>query len=439
MTDAKPKREGEALLWKLLELKEGLDKAGDLRAARVVLVNLIANLVSSDQAVLWCGSTTPAAASNVKEIDRHAPHIQDLRRLYKTTLSKAQKPFILSSDCLDSVPSFKGAQGGMYVPLPNADGGLLVVKGQGQYRSAQLAVMGLVTMIAAGKVVPRPGGLRQVLTTARAPYVFVGSVAILLLLASFIPVPQTILAPVEIISRDISYIKAPANGLIRDVFVEPGDFVERGASLINLDTAQLEAQLEIALAEHAQLSVEYEQETIKALSEASARFRLAEIQAGLSEKSAQVDFLEEQIRQHAVTAPRSGVVSISEIEEIRGRPVSIGETLMTIADPEQLELELWLPLQTSLPVDAGDAVTVFLNSNPIDPYNGAVRYVTSQPQMRPDNSMGYRGRASLNEADKLPNSVLGQQGVARINTGIESLFMKLMRQPIAWIRQSVGI
>lgn len=439
MNEAPSKQGGGALVWKLLELQEGLSNARDLKSGRVALMNLISGVVPSDQAVLWCDGATPVAASNVKEIDRHAPHAQDLRRLYTGVLSTFEKPTLLSAEQLELVPSYKGVAGGMYCPLPNAEGGLLVVKGHGQYRSAQLAVLVLATMIAAGRVVPRPGGLRQKLTKGRAPLLFAGVLAIALGVASFIPVSQTLLTPVEIISQDISYVKAPSNGLVRDVLVEPGDHVERGQLLLNLDTAQLEAQLQIALAESAQLTVEYEQETIKALSEATARFRLAEIQAGLAEKTAQVAFLQEQIRQHSVTATRPGVVSMAEIEQIRGRPVSIGETLLTISDPERLELEMWLPLQTSLPVEPGDGVTVFLNSNPIDPYRGAVRYMTTQPQMRADNTMGYRGRATFDEEGQLSSSLLGQQGVARINTGTESLFMKLMRQPIAWIRQSIGM
>lgn len=435
-SDAK-NRDGSQIVLKLLELKAGLEKQPDERSRRAQFVNLIARLVPCDQAVLWVGGKTPVAASGVRDIDRNAPHIQDLKKYYAEHLRHLTEGAVLPPERLEEVPSFAGSGGGLYQPLRGAEGGILLVRGQGAYQSAHLAVLNLALSVATGELLTHAGRWHKIKKSVRSPALFLAALIGFLALASLIPVSQTILSPIEVVSTDVTYVKSPANGVIDEVFVEPGNLVGEGDPILFLDVAQLQSQLEIAQAEHNQLRVEYEQETIKSLSEATSRFRLAEIQAGLSEKVAQIAFLSNQIADNRLYATRSGVVSMPEIEQLRGRPVSVGDTLLTIADPEKLEVELWLPLQTALPVSAGDAVTVFMNSNPVSPYTATVRYVTTQPQSRPDGSMGYRGRADA--VGPLPGRVLGQRGMGRITTGRETLFMKLLRQPIAWIRQSVGI
>lgn len=429
--------DGSPLLLKLLELKAGLEKQPDERARRAQFVNLIARLVPCDQAVLWIGGATPVAASSVRDVDRNAPHIQDLQKYYAAHLRPLTEGVVLPSDRLADVPAFLGSAGGLYQPLRGAEGGVLLIRGQGEYHTAHLAVLNLALSVATGELLTRASRWGKIKKSMWSPALFFAALTGFLALASFIPVSQTILSPIEVVSTDVTYVKSPANGVIDEVFVEPGELVGVGDPILFLDVSQLQSQLEIIQAEHNQLRVEYEQETIRSLSEANSRFRLAEIQAGLSEKTAQMEFLSSQIADHRLYATRSGVISMPEIEQLRGRPVSVGDTLLTIADPERLEVELWLPLQTALPVSSGDAVTVFMNSNPVSPYAAAVRYVTTQAQSRPDGSMGYRGRAET--VDELPARVLGQRGVGRITTGTETLFMKLLRQPIAWIRQSVGI
>ena len=429
--------ESAQIVLKLLELKAALEAQSDEWGRQTQFVNLIARLVPCDQAVLWTGPRTPTAASAVREIDRHAPHIQDLRKFYTEHLRYLSSGTVLSPEQLEPIPSFAGSAGGLYQPMRGAEGGILLVRGEGQYQTAHLAVLNLALSVATSELLTRQGKWSRLSKSLRSPGLFLLTLTIFLAAASFIPVSQTLLSPIEVVSTDVTYVKSPANGVIDEVFVEPGDLVGVGDPVLFLDVTPLQSQLEIARAEHNQLRVEYEQETIKSLSEANSRFRLAEIQAGLSEKAAQIEFLSSQIAENQLHATRSGVVSMPEIEQLRGRPVSVGDILLTIADPERLEVELWLPLQTALPVSSGDAVAVFMNSNPVSPYSATVRYVTTQPQSRPDGSMGYRGRAEA--LDELPARVLGQRGVGRITTGTESLFMKLLRQPIAWVRQSVGL
>jgi hypothetical protein len=104
-----------------------------------------------------------------------------------------------------------------------------------------------------------------------------------------------------------------------------------------------------------------------------------------------------------------------------------------------LAVELWLPLQTALPVAEGDRLRVFLNNTPMAPYSATVDYVTTEPQRRSDGTMGFKGRAHFSDTRGIDIELLGQQGVGRINTGTETLFMKFVRQPLVWLRQSLGI
>mgnify|MGYP001033648243 FL=1 len=441
VNNSKSLAEGGFSLQRLSDLHAALDASKSLGERRKIFVNYLLQLLPCDQVILWAGETTPIVASGIRELDRNSPYIHDLRDLYCTKLRLFREGALLSSDTFIDLPALNGISGGIYQPLKGVDGGVLLLRGDAEFNKAQLSVLGLINRTVHGDIGVRKYkfSIGERLPQLRSFNVFVVSLVIFLLVALFIPVSQTILSPIEIVSSNIAYIKPPVNGVIDEIFVEPGDFVQPGDLLITLDTAQLRAQLNIATSERDQLRIEYEQETIKSLSEANSRLRLAQIRSDLEEKQAQIVFLSDQVENHSLLAPRDGFVSMPETGELLGRPVNIGETLLTVSDPTSLEVELWIPLQTSLPVAAGDPMSVFLNSNPVAPFTATVRYVAIQPQLRPDSSISYNGRADFSSGETVPSSLLGQQGVARITTGEETLFMKLLRQPIAWSRKMFGI
>ena len=426
----------------LHELGTRLRQADGLAAARLALVNGLQNLLPLDQSVLWAGKDLPVAASSIDQPEPQAPHVQQLARLFRTRLANARDALFLDPADLAGVDLYDGYHG-LFVPLGLQRGGILIVRPASAYTPAQGVILEFALRLCLPEILQRSrsgngaydkGGRYR---STRKWTLGLALVAALGGLTTLIEVPQTLLVPVEIVSSDVFHVKAPIDGVVGEILVTPGQTVSETENLITLESEQIEAQLQIATAELERLQVQYEQEAMLSLTSEAARARAADVGGLLREKQEQIVFLDAQLARHTIRAGQGGMVVLPDAEALRGRPVATGETLVQIANPDALEAELWIPLSTALPVAPGDPVAVFLATRPLGTYPATITYSTTQAQLREDGTMGYRVRARM--TDPTSGELLGQQGVARINLGETTLMMRIIRQPLVWLRQATGI
>lgn len=426
----------------LHDLHQRSRNADGVAAARLALVNGLHRLVPFDQSILWVGRDIPVAASAIDTPDPQAPHVQQLARLFRQKLAQRNGVWLLEPEDLASVDHYSGYCG-IFVPLGLQQGGLLLVRPSAAYTSAQAVILEFALRICSPEILQGPRSRLGVAekrrkTSAIRAWIFgLSLLAASTGLSSLFEVPQTLMVPAEIVSTDIFHVKAPIAGLVDEVLVLPGSVVTATQEILRLDTRQIVAQLQIGTAELERLEVQYEQEAVLSLTSETARNRAAELSGLLREKHEQVTFLQTQLERHTIRAGQSGIVIMPDAEALRGRPVAIGETLVNVASPDLLAVDLWIPLATSLPVETNDPVAVFLATRAMGTYAARIEYATPQAQQREDGTMGYRARARFDTP--APRNLLGQQGVARIHLGETTLLMRVIRQPIVWIRQAVGI
>lgn len=426
----------------LHDLDQRVRKADGTAAARLTLVNGLHRVVPFDQSVLWVGQDMPVAASSVDTPDPQAPHVQQLAKLFRQKLSQLEDMSLLEPSDLAGIELYSGYHG-LFVPLKTLRGGLLLVRPSPTYTLAQGIIAEFALRICAPEILlSKRSGLgayeKKHKTSFLIKWLLVLSVsALLTILASLIVVPQTLMVPAEIVSNDIYHVKVPIDGVVEEIFVFPGDAVFQGQEIIRLNTQQIDAQLQIANAELERLEIQYEQEAILSLTSEAARARAADLRGLRREKLEQVLFLQTQLERHTISAGQSGIVIMPDVEALRGRPMATGETLVQIASPDRLAVDLWIPLATSLPVEANYRAAVVLATQPTGAYAARIEYATSHAQQREDGSMGYRARAQFDDA--VPGNLLGQQGVARIHLGETTLLIRVIRQPLVWLRQAAGI
>ncbi|MCA9481750.1 MAG: HlyD family secretion protein, partial [Nitrospira sp.] len=71
------------------------------------------------------------------------------------------------------------------------------------------------------------------------------------------------------------------------------------------------------------------------------------------------------LQQVEVTAPRDGVVIFGDPSDWVGRPVVVGERIMEVADPQQYQLKIDLPVEDAMVLQEGADVDVFLDAHPL--------------------------------------------------------------------------
>jgi hypothetical protein len=152
--------------------------------------------------------------------------------------------------------------------------------------------------------------------------------------------------------------------------------------------------------------------------------------------SAEVAYVSSLLDRLSVKADRAGIAVFEDRNDWTGRPVTIGERILTIADPNQAELEIRLSVPDAITLEPGAPVAFFLNVAPERSIGAVLRYASYEATPSPDGVLSYRLKASFAAGQAPPR--IGLKGTAKIYGHRVSLFYFLMRRPLAAVRQVLG-
>lgn len=250
-------------------------------------------------------------------------------------------------------------------------------------------------------------------------------------LVSMFPVQLTVVGQGELVPRKPVVVRAPLDGVIHEFHVAPNQLVKAGQPLFSYDNEVVRSRLLVAQQSLAAAQAEYRQAAQSALNDTRAKFQLASLVGKVQEKQAELKFLTEQVNRTTVMAPQAGMVLFDEVSEWIGKPVQTGERVVRMADPADVELEVWVHLADAVPLKVDDEAKLFLTASPLDALEAKVRWVGYEAQPRPDGTFAYRVRASLTDKSAF---MVGAKGTARISTERVPLVYWLLRKPLAVIR-----
>ena len=248
---------------------------------------------------------------------------------------------------------------------------------------------------------------------------------------AWVPVPLTVIGQGELVPRHPVVVRAPLDGVIHEFHVSPNQKVKAGEPLFSYDNELVRSRMQVAQQSLASAQADYRQSAQSALYDPKAKYQMAALVGKLQEKQAELKFLQEQVGRTTVTAPQAGVVIFDEVSEWIGKPVQTGERVVRVADPADVELEVWVNLADAVPLQAGDEVKLFLAANPLEALQAQVRWVGYEAQARPDGSWAYRLRAELSQPSAYP---VGAKGTARLSSERVPLIYWLLRKPLAVLR-----
>ncbi|MCK5121672.1 MAG: HlyD family secretion protein, partial [Methylococcales bacterium] len=114
-----------------------------------------------------------------------------------------------------------------------------------------------------------------------------------------------------------------------------------------------------------------------------------------------------------------------------------GERILMVADPDDVELEVQLPITDAINLHNGAKVLLFLNIDPINPIEATLYYAAYQAQVTADELLAYRLKASFKGAGQLPR--IGLKGTAKVYGDSVPLIYYLLRKPLTVLRQWLGM
>jgi hypothetical protein len=446
-------------LVRLVELSRAAREARTPPELRFMLVNDTHSLVPYRQGALWLARGELQALSGVVEVEANAPYAQWLaqvcRHLHKACPNGAQVsagdlPPELGGSWANWLPAY-----GLWLPLfaagqdsKSATGGLLLVRDlpwnaqEGTLLADWLQVWGHAWHALAagrgGRFRSRAGAGDSTAEGGRRTRRRVTGAALILGLAALLTwmeVPLTVLAPGELVPANPDVIRAPLEGVIGSVHVRPNETVTKGQVVFSFDDALIRSRADVARQALATAEAEYRQASQQALVDPRARAMLAPLRGKAEERRAEVMFAREQLERTRVVAPRDGVVLFDDPTEWIGKPVTVGERIMRIAEPEDVEIEAWVGVGDAIPLALGAPLKLQLRASPLEPLEATLRYLAHDAVERPDGTYAYRLRATVTGTHR---HRVGLKGTIRIDGDRVSLGYWIFRRPMAAVREWTG-
>lgn len=258
-----------------------------------------------------------------------------------------------------------------------------------------------------------------------------------LVLALFIPVRMSVLAPAEVIALNAVAVAAPQEGVIGSFGMAPNSRVRKGDLLFSLDDTVIQNRREVALKALEVAKVDAHVAQQKAFDDIRGRADLAMLTGRVREKEAELAAVDALTQRVEVRADRDGVAVFADVNDWLGRPVQTGERVLQLAQPEDAGMLVWLAVPDAINLEPGAPVQLFLHTDPLRPRAGEVIEASYQATLSPDEVASYRLKARFEEGQNLPR--IGLRGTARISGEWVTLGYYLFRRPIAAAREWSGL
>lgn len=439
----------------LLELGRRTRHAASLPELEFIAVNDSHQLVPYRQAALWSTDNGVVALSGVIQVEANVPYAQWLGQVCRHLADSGQTIVRVKADSLPEALAAEWAEWlpahGLWLGWTSAAaeapgallGGLLLARDL-PWSDRELAVLAEWLDIwrhawqAHQPVTRWPWRRRQsIRATAQRRWwqarALRWSLAVAVLAA--LPVRLSVLAPGELVPAHPAVIRAPLEGVIDTFHVQPNEEVRAGQALFGFDELLIQSRLDVARQALATAETEYRQTMQQALLDPKSKAQLAVLTGKIEERRAEVSLITDQLGRARIVAPRDGIALFDDPSEWIGKPVAVGERIMRIAAPGDIEVEAWVPLADAIPLEESASVSLFLNANPLDPVQASVRYLAHDAVERPDGSYAYRLRASLVEPT---GHRVGLKGSAKLRGRWVPLAWWVLRRPLASIRTTIG-
>ena len=260
--------------------------------------------------------------------------------------------------------------------------------------------------------------------------------ALALVVLFLFPIRHTALAPAEVIALDAATVASPLDGVVKTIHVRPNQAVKAGQLLFSLDDTTLRNRLQVAEKSIGVADAELLATTQKAFDSPQSKGDLALLGGRAFEKRAELAAVQAQLERIDVVAAHAGVAVFGDPDDWLGRPVSTGERIMLLANPDKPGVLIHLPVADAMALEIGAPVKLFLTILPLSPMDAKVTETSYQAVLSPEGVASYRLRATFDDADS--RARIGLRGTAKVYGGWVCLGYYLLRRPLATVREWSG-
>lgn len=252
-----------------------------------------------------------------------------------------------------------------------------------------------------------------------------------------IPVPMSTLAPAKIVAKDPLIVSAPIDGVIAEILVLPNTVVSEGQVLFKFEDTTFRSEYDVAERSLDVAMAQYRRAAQGSFVEAEQKSDVPLLKAEVELRETERNYAHERLAKIEVKAEQAGLLLYTDKSDWIGKPVVVGQRIMELANPQQLEVRIDLPVEDAIVLRVGASVTLFLNANPFSSVPATVSHASYHAEVLPNNMLSYRVTAQLEQGSS--EFRIGWQGSAKIYGERVTLFTYLFRRPISAIRPWIGL
>lgn len=257
-----------------------------------------------------------------------------------------------------------------------------------------------------------------------------------LMVLSLIPLPLTVKSPAALIPATSRIVTAPISARLDDAFVRPGDRVIGGETILaKFDIRDLEAERDaLASKKAAHLAAHAKARAAGDPAEARVAFLQAE------EAGAELDHVQLKISQAKMHAPISGIVLDTTLHQELGEAKSMGDTLLTIAANEDVDLVIHFDADYAAHLaNIAPGGTLQLDASPgqklsfdVDSIYPIAEVIDGQNRIRINGSLKT---SQIKDEHLIP----GMSGTAKLSAGWRPAIWHFLHEPIRRVRLYLGL
>ncbi len=221
-------------------------------------------------------------------------------------------------------------------------------------------------------------------------------------------------------------IAAPQDGFIRAVQHRPGDVVNQGDVLFQLDDKEL--QLEQLRWQSEKLKIN--QEYLDAFS-SHDKTQVGILKARLAQVDANLSLVQSQIEKTQAMAPFEGVIVSGDLSQSLGSPVQKGEVLMQVAPLDKYRVILNVDEKEIRQLSLGQQGQLVLSSMPDERLDFTINRLTPMAEVT-DGANIFKVEAQLDQHYEWLRP--GMQGTGKIEIGEKSYLWIMSRNFMTWLK-----
>ena len=218
-----------------------------------------------------------------------------------------------------------------------------------------------------------------------------------------VPLRLRIVAPCEIVPLAPAAITARIDGVVEKVLVRPGEQVRAGQVLARLEGEIARHEHQAARQALKEIYARYNGLQAAAVRDADARGQLPELLNRLRQERARLALADYRVRNLEIVSPVAGLAVIANPDEWSGRPIAVGERILTVADPARTRLRIYLPLHDRVDFPDNAPVSVILDNSGAVSFAARLRYVAAAAADRPGGGASFWAEAIWSSVAGVPS------------------------------------